>query len=659
MHAPDPSCLSFDDVTIDFLGHRLTRAGSAQPLEPKAFAVLALLAQAPGRVFSRDEILDAVWGHRHVTPGVLNRVMTLLRHALGEDAHAPRYLHTVHGVGYRFDLPEETRVAADVQPPDPESTPTPEAVLAPAVPGGTRRRHARPRARQLAWILPLLALLGFAGWKGWPRDAPPASTPRAAASTAATTPTLVVVPLKAISTDSGTRILAEGLSEELICSLSRIEGLRLIAHDSTRRLDASPVDNRATALGITHALEGNLQQSGEQLRVRLRMMEAGTGRLLWTREFDRDASETLSLQRDIADAVANSLTLKLGLAVPDARGGDAGYQRRFMDARVLALRLDLPAEESIAKAVTTLRALALERPDDARTRAWLALALRIHGARQPELQPALAAEAVREARLALRLDPSRYEPYLVLGADDCRHARWESCMARLDHALALAPGLSYVHHDRATALASLGYLDQAELHARESLLRDPLNPGARYQLARVLDLRGKHEEALQLLQDGDARTLHARWFNAVSREDLASALRLAEAYAEAGRSHPATGRLGPSTLAVTRALMDATLWPQARAELQRYEREHPGQANLAGVFAPDTGAAADALVARLLAARGRDPAGVDLLWTRGLAHLRQTPAFQRHLRESGILAYWQKHGFPTQCRPRGRGADCD
>ena len=104
MDPSTPVPLAFDESTIDFAGRRLLRDGIEQPLEPKAFAVLALLAGTPGRVFTRDEILDAVWGHRHITPGVLNRLMTLLRHALGEDAQGPRYLHTVHGVGYRFDL---------------------------------------------------------------------------------------------------------------------------------------------------------------------------------------------------------------------------------------------------------------------------------------------------------------------------------------------------------------------------------------------------------------------------------------------------------------------------------------------------------------------------------------------------------------------------
>ena len=73
----------FDGIEIDLAGHRVHRDGVEQALEPRAFAVLLLLAGEPGRAFERDAILDAVWGHRHVTPGTLNRIITLLRHALG------------------------------------------------------------------------------------------------------------------------------------------------------------------------------------------------------------------------------------------------------------------------------------------------------------------------------------------------------------------------------------------------------------------------------------------------------------------------------------------------------------------------------------------------------------------------------------------------
>ena len=104
----------FDQVEIDLAGRRLFVAGAEMPLEPKAFAVLALLARNPGQAFARDDILDAVWGHRHVTPGVLNRVITLLRQALGESAEATQYLHTLHGVGHRFDA--ATQILLDLRP---------------------------------------------------------------------------------------------------------------------------------------------------------------------------------------------------------------------------------------------------------------------------------------------------------------------------------------------------------------------------------------------------------------------------------------------------------------------------------------------------------------------------------------------------------------
>lgn len=101
----------FGRIEIDVSGHRVFVSGSQVMLEPKAFAVLVLLAGDAGRVFTRDEILDAIWQHRHVTPGVLNRIITLVRHALGEHAKHPCHLHTVHGVGYRFDMAEHRRAS--------------------------------------------------------------------------------------------------------------------------------------------------------------------------------------------------------------------------------------------------------------------------------------------------------------------------------------------------------------------------------------------------------------------------------------------------------------------------------------------------------------------------------------------------------------------
>ena len=102
---------SFGDIKVDPGARRVVRQGVDLELEPKAFAVLVALLESAGKALARDDLLDQVWGHRHVTPGVLNRVVGHLRKALGDDAENPRYIQTLHGVGYRF-LAEVERIPA-------------------------------------------------------------------------------------------------------------------------------------------------------------------------------------------------------------------------------------------------------------------------------------------------------------------------------------------------------------------------------------------------------------------------------------------------------------------------------------------------------------------------------------------------------------------
>ena len=91
-----------EDLQVDPPNRRLTRGGREIALEPKPFAVLLVLLGRADELVTRDELLDAVWGHRYVTPATLNRAMGLLRRAFDDDADKPRFILTVHGAGYRF-----------------------------------------------------------------------------------------------------------------------------------------------------------------------------------------------------------------------------------------------------------------------------------------------------------------------------------------------------------------------------------------------------------------------------------------------------------------------------------------------------------------------------------------------------------------------------
>lgn len=669
MPEPNPALLTIGDIAIDVAGRRLLRNGVEQPLEPKAFAVLALLASKPGHVFTRDEILDAVWEHRHVTPGVLNRIATLLRQALGEDAQSARLLHTVHGVGYRFDLPVE----AVVTPPVPVDIDDPVATVsdktdgghdAPSAPGQPSRRRSAGRIMTLLVVIALVAAAaGFIYWQQ-PGASGNQMSP-GSADTAARSPTLIVMPLKPIGAEPDSQVIAEGLTEELICNLARIDGLRVIAHASTLlAASAAEVPERMVErLGISHVLEGNLQQSGQSLRIRLRLMDVHSRETRWVKDFDRTASEVLVLQREIASAVATSLALTMGLVEgTESEGGNVDYLRRYLAAGSLLRRGTLLSAEAAERAETEFRALIRERPADARARAGLLLAMEIRAYRRPELADALRRETLDEAVIVQRLDPDQPESWYVQGLAACRGGNWETCIPLLDKARTLASpssslafGLRYGY-----ALQQLGYLDRGEAAHRDMVARDPINPERSFGLARVLDTQGRHDEALSYFDPQDPYQWYGRWFNAVWRNKPDEALDIAERLIGSNPQSDSMGaQLQPCYTAVSHALADPSSWPQAIAAIETCEAS-TRRWNFTRVLVPGAERDAADIIRQLEALRRRGFSTWDLLlWTKPLAWLRRDPAFQDHLRDSGILAYWQRHGFPTQCRPDGDGAACD
>ena len=94
--------LRFDRYDLDEADARLTCAGKPVPLAPTPFAVLCTLARSPGRLVTKNALLEAVWGHRFVADSVLKTAISEVRAGLGDDPKQPRYIETVSRRGYRF-----------------------------------------------------------------------------------------------------------------------------------------------------------------------------------------------------------------------------------------------------------------------------------------------------------------------------------------------------------------------------------------------------------------------------------------------------------------------------------------------------------------------------------------------------------------------------
>lgn len=666
---PSPNWLLFDGVEIDATGRRVFIDRREVSFEPKAFDVLLLFARQPGRVFGRDEILDAVWGHRHITPAVLSRVILLLRQALGESGEHPQYIRTLHGVGYRFDA--EVRTSAQ-RPGEPASSTEPlnlslkqtfgdatngpamTAALEPSTPATStplpERRTFSVRRLAVAAIVLALTAAGAAVWLRHPAKAPASTSAR---------PTLVVLPLRSIGDATAEASFADGLSEELTTRLARVEGLAMISQTSATLAQQRQLglDELAKQLHVSHAIEGSLRQSGDQLRIDLRLIEIPGGRTVWAQAYDRKLADVFAVERDIAIAVANALTLRLGLPAKSEGGIDGTTYREYLQLRTALLKPEFMANASGHKdARTALRELIARAPDFAQAHGLLAHSL-IYRDSNLENSPDRVLEAEREATRALQLDADNTDAHITLAIIARQRLDWETAHTEIERAITLDPSDVLARVTQVWMLLALGYRDAALFAIEAAHRSDPLNIPAAISRARVLDTLGRHDEAksafdeaLPLGQGVPEYIVYARWHNAVWRHDYAAAMELA--------AHmPEQHGFREAYVAVTRALQDPSLWPQAMPAIEESERR-TGRYNFARVLAPGNDLH-ETLASFETMMRNDFPSYYVLVWQPEFGAVRRDPAFQDYIRRTHILEYWRTHGFPPQCRPDGDGAACD
>lgn len=318
----------FGDIVVDAAAHTLLRAGIPRPVEPKAFAVLLVLLQRPGELIGRDELLDSVWGHRHVTPGVLTRAIAQLRHALDDDVQHPKYIHTQHSVGYRFVGMLEPDPTACESPAAEQARASTEAERTAEIEGGSPATtlptsHSNPRPLSLRRWIAMSALVAVGCWAVW-LQANRAQAPLASEAS------IAVLPFTTLSDESSDRYFAEGLAVEMHDALAGVPGLQVAAWMSpgavTEQADPKALGRR---LGVAAVLDASVRRTGSRVRINARLSDTATGFTLWSRIYDRDLSDVFATQSDIAQEVV----LELVGTVPDE---GEGLRRRLAPTRNVA-----------------------------------------------------------------------------------------------------------------------------------------------------------------------------------------------------------------------------------------------------------------------------------------------------------------------------------
>jgi TolB-like protein/Tfp pilus assembly protein PilF len=258
---------------------------------------------------------------------------------------------------------------------------------------------------------------------------------------------IAVLPFDNLSGKQDHAYLADGLAEELITTLARVPGLKVPARVSSFAYRGKAADVRAIAaeLGVATVLEGSVRAGGGRLRVTAQLIDAATGFHLWAQSFDRTMTDLLTLQDDLAEAIASALRRELGPRLRATHSAEA--MRLVLEARREARSLRPEGLQAAARLAR--EALALD-PDFAK--AWESLAGTTFVMSTWGFGPRdLAREASAHARRALELDPSLSGALAILGGVESSAGRFVEAVDLLERALALDPDDAVVAEHAALA----------------------------------------------------------------------------------------------------------------------------------------------------------------------------------------------------------------
>src|SRR5678815_4218204 len=246
------------DLTLDTGRHLLLRDSKPIPLGRLTYRLLLTLVEAAPNMVSHDELIVAVWGGRSVSPETISQRIKLLRDALSDDPHDPRYVELVRGQGYRL-LP---RVEV--------------------LPNESPARHRR------RWVVPIGAALSLAAAAAIVFWIVAAQTDAVRESTS-----IAVLPFADLSPGRDQQYVADGIAEEILNVLSRVTTLRVIARTSSFSFRDKDADVRriGEVLGVTHVLEGSVRKQGDGIRVSVRLVDASDGRRVWSESYDRGVGD--------------------------------------------------------------------------------------------------------------------------------------------------------------------------------------------------------------------------------------------------------------------------------------------------------------------------------------------------------------------------------
>jgi TolB-like protein/DNA-binding winged helix-turn-helix (wHTH) protein len=489
----------FGQFVLDPGRRTLSRADSPVSLTPKAFDVLLFLAQNPNRPVTKEELLQAVWGEMFVEEGNLAQYISHLRKALGDNSEDTRLIVTIARKGYQFtadvtvaeaaDTAKQAAVPAPIAKSSPADTqPVPRSPADEAVPKA--REHWR-RAAFVGTSAVLLIAVGFASWRHFADVAPPRSQKIM----------LAVLPFENLTGDPNKEYLADGLTEEMISQLGRLnpEQLGVIARTSVMgyKHKDERLDQIGRDLSVQYVLENSLRENGNHIRLTAQLIQVKDQTHLWSQDYDYPVKDILNIEDDVAKAVAQEVRLHLTsqkqaeLARPrpvNPDAFDAYLQGFFFFEKNTDKDTDMAAKY-FEQATQLDPSYALAWAGLSRVRKWQA----VRGLIPKEEGYRVSREEVEKA---LALDPNLAEAHVQMGRIKQQvDFDWAGADASFQRAVESEPGSPESVRLAASSAALLGRFDEALQLGRRAVDLDPLNADSWESLGEIEFFMGHLDEA--------------------------------------------------------------------------------------------------------------------------------------------------------------------
>lgn len=304
----------FDAYVVDFRSAELFKHGIRIKLQTQPFQILTMLLENPGELVSREELRKKLWSEDTFVDfdAGLNAAVRKLRDALSESAETPRFIETLPRHGYRF--------IASVEPiPDPNPAAELSASAnrindqpAVAISSSVAQELGPPlgkATRNWVWAAACLALVVLlvvpiaTNWRS-----------RFFFTRASTgIHSVAVLPLQDLSGDPSREYFADGMTDALITDLAQIKSVRVISRTSSMQFKGTkkPLTEIAKELNVDALVEGTVVQSGNRVRIDAQLIRADNDRHLWAQTYERNMSDIVGLQAEVATRIASEIEANL------------------------------------------------------------------------------------------------------------------------------------------------------------------------------------------------------------------------------------------------------------------------------------------------------------------------------------------------------------